>query len=658
MPHRAWSIPFFFTIFTLLILHLPSELAGQAVPVSPVFQISPPPAADARPGRYADFSPATAALPDGGFTVGWTATFLPSDVPGPIQNDSITGRLLAADGGLGAVFAVGSTRFDPERELGPLALASTGAGTFVAAWPESRYAGADLWLQRFAAGAVPATPEPEVQGDSPDFVTSWDPFLAGTPFGAFVLGWAEIDFSATGGSAGTVTRRMARAYDLHGVPEAPARPLGPATPGESFLGPRLARTVLGHPEFLAAWPDAGTGCLARRFDLDGSPFGVEVRLPSCLFAWAPENRFITVRAGIAPVGKGRPLYLRRYAGDLTPLAPETQDGNVVDFEAPVTAADRHGNFVLAWLAGSHVKAQLFNSRGVPQGGRIDFGTAVNVVIGRDRAAAALTDAGRLLLAWSGATAVTIDGKTQLPILGRLWRVRHDADLCVVRGNRFLCDTAGDGGGAEETIAFGNGLPSDVPFLADFDGDGRADPCVRRDGRFLCDLRHDGAQAEDRSRPFGLPGDTPLLADVDGDRRADPCVFRAGVFLCDRDRDGTEDLRIAFGRPGDTALLGDADGDGRKDPCVYRAGRFNCDTAHDGGTAERQLNLRPALGGDFHGTPLFGDLDGDGRDDACLFRGGRLTCGLFPAAGGTPLAVIERTLGTAGDVPLLGDLDAF
>jgi hypothetical protein len=52
------------------------------------------------------------------------------------------------------------------------------------------------------------------------------------------------------------------------------------------------------------------------------------------------------------------------------------------------------------------------------------------------------------------------------------------------------------------------------------------------------------------------------------------------------------------------------------------------------------------------------VNGDGRDEACLWHQGRLECGVFPAEGGLPLDRVERWFGQVGDVPLLGDLDAF
>ena len=56
--------------------------------------------------------------------------------------------------------------------------------------------------------------------------------------------------------------------------------------------------------------------------------------------------------------------------------------------------------------------------------------------------------------------------------------------------------------------------------------------------------------------------------------------------------------------------------------------------------------------------LFGDVNGDGRDEACRFTGDRFVCGVYAVSGGVPTDTIEIVFGQPGDIPLLGDLDAF
>jgi len=317
------------------------------------------------------------------------------------------------------------------------------------------------------------------------------------------------------------------------------------------------------------------------------------------------------------------------------------------------ALDRNGNIALLSDEGPGARLRLFNHDLVPQGAPRDFSLDE-----RNRTASvALADSGRLVVAWTGPSLEDVWSSLYVyPLLAQVWQARHNADPCVVRDGRFLCDTAGDGGAAEAVIAFGQ--PGDIPLLGDWDGDGRADPCVYRAGRFLCDTAHDGGAPEARTPRLGIPGDVPLLADVDGDGRADACLRRGLSFLCDLDRNGTLETRIDFGKPSDAPHLADVNGDHRADPCVERSGLYLFDTAHNGGAAEIIFDLNPALAGVGSGVALLGDVDGDGRADPCLWSDGRLICGFFSRQGGVPTSILDLRFGQTGDVPVLGDLDAF
>jgi hypothetical protein len=233
-----------------------------------------------------------------------------------------------------------------------------------------------------------------------------------------------------------------------------------------------------------------------------------------------------------------------------------------------------------------------------------------------------------------------------------------ADLCVFRSSRFLCDTAHDGGTAELKLRFGQ--PGDLPFLGDFNGDGRSDPCVFRDHHFLCDPLRDGAGEEN---PFFVPsGVQPLLGDVDGDGFADPCYRQGTRWVCHvfDPLSPTGIISWSFGSGIDPGVLGDVDGDGDADACVYQQGRFFCRTfrEQDGTLATLTLNLRSALPAGAPGTPLLGDVNGDGRADPCVWNAGRLVCGIFPPGKNWPASIVRESFGNAGDIPVLGDIDGL
>jgi hypothetical protein len=233
-----------------------------------------------------------------------------------------------------------------------------------------------------------------------------------------------------------------------------------------------------------------------------------------------------------------------------------------------------------------------------------------------------------------------------------------ADLCVFRGGRFLCDTANDGGTAELRLRFGG--PGDLPFLADFNGDGRWDPCIFRDHHFRCDTARDGVGLE--STFFVPSGVQPLIGDVDGDGQADPCYRQGRRWICHvfEPLSPTDIISWSFGSATDPGLLGDVDGDGDADPCVFWHGRFVCRTfrEQDGTAAVLTLDLRSALSSAGNGTPLLGDVNGDGRADPCFYSGGRLVCGVFPPGTSRPARIVTLAFGVAGDIPVLGDVDGF
>lgn len=109
-----------------------------------------------------------------------------------------------------------------------------------------------------------------------------------------------------------------------------------------------------------------------------------------------------------------------------------------------------------------------------------------------------------------------------------------------------------------------GLPGDVPFYFDFDGDGIPDRNVWRpsSGMWFSD--------SGISEQFGLFGDIPQLGDYDKDGIADLTVFRqsTGQFYVRLSSD--QSTRVSsLGSPGDVPVVCDFDGDGKSDTAVFR-----------------------------------------------------------------------------------------
>jgi hypothetical protein len=105
-----------------------------------------------------------------------------------------------------------------------------------------------------------------------------------------------------------------------------------------------------------------------------------------------------------------------------------------------------------------------------------------------------------------------------------------------------------------------GQAGDLPFCADFDGDGVADSGVFRGGDWYVATKHAGS-APDIRFSLGAPGDRPVVLNAEGtgnrtDRRNVVYgVYRRGMWYLDTKGQGKVDAAHAFGGlPQDVPLL--------------------------------------------------------------------------------------------------------
>lgn len=604
---------------------LPSPLVAQATPVSEVIEIPSWPSPEGEP--YFLYSPTAIPLAKGGFALGlggWA--FVEQDWWD--RYSACGALLLGPQGEIGELYELDDGRGLRDWEPWPPSLAPRPDGGFRAVWSVSSYGAIPLFLDGEAI-------VPDVEG----ICTAW-PQIAANPAGRFAVTWLEDDcrwdrwerpgalvlqvFNAAGRPGPQIRLELQASYRETGHPQ---------------IGiDRNGRIVV-------IWRE-GTTLRGQRFSREGLSLGPRMILAEAV---AGESGFLGMTAAgsfLVAWNTFSPLlgWETRLQWWSSGGRPEVPGLEIPGSPLVALASDHHGNLALLRKSDSdELLLDLLNRDLVRQGTTISVGTSPDDHSGLNNALA-LSDTGRLLTVWS------------FGYRARVWQARHEADACVWRDGTFLCDTANDGDTAEKQIALTDGLTAPLPFLADWNGDGRADPCVFGNGRFGCDTAHNGGYAEDWSPPISTAGDKPLLGDLNGDGKADPCVRRGAAVLCDLARDGgSKDLRIVFGTDGDKVLLGDPNGDGKDDPCLLRAGHLLCDTAHNGGLAELRLDLRPLAA---QGTTLFGDVNGDGRDEACRFTGERFVCGVYPVSGGVPVERIEIVFGKPGDIPLLGDLDAF
>ncbi len=129
--------------------------------------------------------------------------------------------------------------------------------------------------------------------------------------------------------------------------------------------------------------------------------------------------------------------------------------------------------------------------------------------------------------------------TDVPVVGRIDKDRR-TDVGVFRDGTWLWHLSN--GRPDVTDQFG--AAGDVPIVGDWDGDGRDDLGVVRAGAWILRITgrstkpswvgrgvqvqpHPESDAVVLVFPYGLPSDVPVVGDWDGDGRADPGVVRSG-----------------------------------------------------------------------------------------------------------------------------------
>ena len=190
-----------------------------------------------------------------------------------------------------------------------------------------------------------------------------------------------------------------------------------------------------------------------------------------------------------------------------------------------------------------------------------------------------------------------------PIMGD-WNGDGKKKIGVKRGSQWYLDFNGNGrwdgcGTTPDTDrCYTFGFPSDIPVAGNWDGSlNKADKIgVFRDGQWFLDFNGDGiwngcgsTSVTDRCFAFGLPTDMPVVGDWNGDGISKIGVFRSGNWYLDYPGTGTwvgcgapgitsQDSCIAFGLAGDIPVVGNWNGsaDGRPKIGVFRSGNWYLD----------------------------------------------------------------------------------
>ena len=389
--------------------------ARAEVPLGPEFQVN-------SHTTGAQFNPAVAAAPDGGFVVTWDRD--------DGSDTGIFGRRFDASGApLGATdFRVNA--YTPGAQyISKVAFADH---RFVVAWTgpssTSEYPGEDVFARPFDADSGLA--DPELQANTNPFGRQSFPDVAADPDGNFVVVWTDESPYGLDDWEGAVVGRQ---FDASGVPRGPEFLVN--TVATSFqVMPQAAMDAAGN--FVVVWENNAPGesdIAGQRFSADGEKIGGEFRVNTYTTGWqyqaavasAPDGRFVVVWSSVLNNVDWN-VHGQLYDASGAPVGTEflvntyttgSQGGAQV-------AMDAQGRFVVAWNSFGtdlDVFAQKFDALGGRRGEPFRLhADAAGHQSGVDVAAAA---DGTFVAVWNshvGDTDGGIRGRRFLPVVDHIF----------------------------------------------------------------------------------------------------------------------------------------------------------------------------------------------------------------------------------------------
>jgi FG-GAP-like repeat len=229
------------------------------------------------------------------------------------------------------------------------------------------------------------------------------------------------------------------------------------------------------------------------------------------------------------------------------------------------------------------------------------------------------------------------------------------DSLTMRNNNYMVWRPNEGIWYAKSVTTGItssqvwGQPNDIPFLRDFDGDGKLDLTIWRpsDGMWWIVPSNGSGQ---QIREWGGQGDVPVPADYDGDGKADIAIWRRSTatwWIVPSSGSGQQVTQ--WGIQGDIPVPADYDGDGKTDLAIWRRSTATWYIVLSAG-GDQQITQWGEQGD----VPVSADYDGDGKVDLAVWRPSNGTWFIIPSSGGNPRI---QQWGIQGDIPVIGDFDA-
>ncbi len=197
----------------------------------------------------------------------------------------------------------------------------------------------------------------------------------------------------------------------------------------------------------------------------------------------------------------------------------------------------------------------------------------------------------------------------------LWEpVVAGAKPSIARGaTRYLRQTRSSG---VADFIYTYGIPTDIPLVGDWDGNGTETPGVFREGKFYLRNSNNSGVA-DLIFDYGIPTDHPIVGDWNGDGVDTIGVFREGRwYQRNTNNSGVADWIWAYGDTTDLPVVGDWNGNGTDTFAVVRNGTWFTTNHFDSGVAEDIFGY-----GNPGDLPIAGDWDGNGTESPGVVRDG-------------------------------------
>ena len=325
----------------------------------------------------------------------------------PLYSTQANANLAGPGDAIGSEFPVNTTTTSYQENP---RIAMDADGDFVVAWKGySQGASDDIYAQRYNADGSTAGSEFRVNTFTSNIQNK--PTIAMDADGDFVVAW--VSYYQDSGERNVYAQR----YNADGTVAGGEFPVNTTTTSWQ-KAPSIAMDADG--DFVVAWVSIGQdgdslGVYAQRYSADGSTAGGELAVNtyttnsqySPSIAMDADGDFVISWNSLNQDGSGLGIYAQRYNADGNAAGGEFAVNTTISGfqEAPSTAMDADGDFVIAWHSngqdgdGYGIYARRYNANGSAAGGEFQVNTYTSSHQSYPRTA--MDADGDFVVAWNG-----------------------------------------------------------------------------------------------------------------------------------------------------------------------------------------------------------------------------------------------------------------